>query len=29
MTSDTVQFHTFNDQEHDVYVRYDSCDTFS
>lgn len=29
MTSDTVQFHTFNDQENDVYVRYDSCDTFS
>eukprot|EP00439_Symbiodinium_sp_Y106_P053436 s1515_g7.t1 len=24
MTSDTVQFHTFNDQENDVYVRYDS-----
>ena len=29
MTSDTIQFHTFNDQENDVYVRYDSCDTFS
>ncbi|CAE7732302.1 ANKRA2 [Symbiodinium pilosum] len=29
LASDTVQFHTFNDQDHDCYVRHDSHDTFS